>query len=582
MPSLSIAWNYLTGYSVATNPTTRERAEWPPHPARVFMALAAAWFETEPPNQDTTERDAWQAEGAALRWLETLGDPEMILPAVSTAAERSNVTVYVPVNDRAGPAQATLQSCPAITRSKQPRSFPRVWVGHRPCVFHWPDASGVEIHRDALQRLCFKVTRVGHSSSLVAMSVSDGAQNSAIDGERLVPDKVLAQHRARSMSPGSLDSLAALYGEAARLRHAELEREVTNRKAARKAVSGQGAAARKGALDQELAQLEAERKALAPRPPLRPSSGRWTGYRRANGDAAPAIARGVFDSDILVLTQQAGPTLPLTASLTVARALRDTIMSRGPQPVPSWVSGHHSEGQPLRDADGHLALFPLPVVDHAHADGHLLGLALAFPRAVPVIERGRVLGPLLVEPEGEPKPVKLLMGPLGEWVLYKRDWSEDRKALDPARWSAAPGGACVWATVTPIVLDRFPKANRANPVERPAWEAEVRATLATGCARAGLPEPEEIDVDTTSWVEGSPRAVGKRRPLRGAAPRAGAPVDSALGDGFPPFPPKGTNAPRPQVHAWLRFDRPVVGPVLLGAGRFLGYGLCMPLGDRRP
>ena len=39
-------------------------------------------------------------------------------------SERSNVTYYVPVNDKAGPSAATLQSCPAITRSKQPRILP--------------------------------------------------------------------------------------------------------------------------------------------------------------------------------------------------------------------------------------------------------------------------------------------------------------------------------------------------------------------------------------------------------------------------------------------------------------------------
>ena len=42
MPSFSFVIEYLTGYAVATDPANREQAEWPPHPARVFMALAAA------------------------------------------------------------------------------------------------------------------------------------------------------------------------------------------------------------------------------------------------------------------------------------------------------------------------------------------------------------------------------------------------------------------------------------------------------------------------------------------------------------------------------------------------------------
>ena len=164
MPSLTIGWEYLTGYAVATNPANRERAEWPPHP-RVFMAMAAAWFETD---QDP-------AEGNALLRLESLGDPELVLPAVEPCFERSNVTFYVPVNDKAGPSAATLQSVPALTRSKQPRTFPRIWVGHDPCFLHWPDVQDEDQHRLALQRLCSKVTRIGHSSSLVRMWVAAGA-----------------------------------------------------------------------------------------------------------------------------------------------------------------------------------------------------------------------------------------------------------------------------------------------------------------------------------------------------------------------------------------------------------------------
>src|ERR1700693_755318 len=173
MTALTIGWEYLTGYAVATNPASRDRAEWPPHPARVFMALAAAWFETEPSATENHSRDDLAAEGRALRWLETLGTPELHLPPRANVYDRSAVTVYVPVNDKAGPATATLQSAPALTRSKQPRTFPRVWVGYDPCFLHWPNGDGIEQHREALDRLCRKVTRIGHSSSLVRMWLAE-------------------------------------------------------------------------------------------------------------------------------------------------------------------------------------------------------------------------------------------------------------------------------------------------------------------------------------------------------------------------------------------------------------------------
>ena len=217
MASLTIAWEYLTGYAVATDTTNRDRAEWPPHPARVFMALVAAWAETEPPGAGDECRKMWSDERAALRWLEKLGDPEMRLPTVGDESERSNVTFFVPVNDTAGPSAATLQSCPALTRSKQARSFPRRWVGDGSCFLDWPDAEGADLHREALGRLCLKVTRLGHSSSLVSMRVADEAEPKTEDGTHLVPDDLQAKEQVRSLSRGTLAMLQERFGEAQEL-----------------------------------------------------------------------------------------------------------------------------------------------------------------------------------------------------------------------------------------------------------------------------------------------------------------------------------------------------------------------------
>ena len=86
----ALGLHYLNGWSMAAADGARkERAEWPPHPDRVFMALAAAWFET---GED-------HAEGEALRWLEALPPPAI---AASDADSRAAVVSYVPVNDDGG------------------------------------------------------------------------------------------------------------------------------------------------------------------------------------------------------------------------------------------------------------------------------------------------------------------------------------------------------------------------------------------------------------------------------------------------------------------------------------------------
>jgi CRISPR-associated protein Csb2 len=47
---------------------------------------------------------------------------------------------------------------------------------------------------------------------------------------------------------------------------------------------------------------------------------------------------------------------------------------------------------------------------------------------------------------------------------------------------------------------------------------------------------------------------------------------------MPWLPTKEGGSPRQQVHVLIEFPCEVVGPLLLGAGRFRGYGLCKPLG----
>jgi CRISPR-associated protein Csb2 len=327
-------------------------------------------------------------------------------------------------------------------------------------------------------------------------------------------------------------------------------------------------------IDQQVESLAAELADVSARPPIRPSASRWSHYRKCRDEAAPSSVATGFDTDVLLLVaDRRGPRLSTESTLQMTRALRNTIIKHsGIQPVPDWVSGHTADGQPLQDRVGHIACIPLPACGHRHSDGHLLGAGIVFPRTVDRSDRGQVLRPLLVDEDGDSKRVELKLGRLGVWSLFRRDWSESRVALNPETWTKQPDGSHIWASVTPVVLDRFPKTDRCK--EHSTWVDEVRQLVVASCQNIGLPEPTELDIDTTSWQTGIPRATQKRRPLRGQANSPSR--DAALGNGFPAYPAKNANASKPQVHVWLRFAEPVVGPVLLGAGRFLGYGLCMP------
>ena len=71
---LAFGIRYLNGFVAAAEPDNLERTEWPPHPGRVFMALAATHFQT----------GADPAERAALLWLEgTERGNEISVPTIA-------------------------------------------------------------------------------------------------------------------------------------------------------------------------------------------------------------------------------------------------------------------------------------------------------------------------------------------------------------------------------------------------------------------------------------------------------------------------------------------------------------------
>ncbi|MFQ3594352.1 MAG: type I-U CRISPR-associated protein Csb2, partial [Gemmataceae bacterium] len=406
--------------------------------------------------------------------------------------------------------------------------------------------------------------------SLVRMWVADEVP-SPQPAETWVPDDGLAELQTRRISGGSLDLLDRQFNRRGREQHQLLSERIAALQAEK--PTGKTAKERKAAIKSEIESLQRELDQVDGREPIRPKLGLWTGYRRKEAELPPPVPHTNFDSDLLILTQVDGPRLPLVSTLTVTQALRGTIMAHLGSAIPDWVSGHKPNGEPLRNGNQQLAYIPLPFVGHEHADGHLLGVALVFPRSIARAERGRVLGRLLMRPSGEASDIHLTLGRLGVWTVRKRDWMEQRQALQPETWTAHPRGCTTWATVTPVVLDRFTKCDPIK--ERQEWEEEVTEIIATACDRLGLPRPIEVAVGTTSWHRGSPRATVKRRPLRGHSELPDA--SASLGDGFPVYPIKGGNGTRPQLHICMRFAEPVIGPILLCAGRFLGYGLCKPL-----
>ena len=203
-------------------------------------------------------------------------------------------------------------------------------------------------------------------------------------------------------------------------------------------------------------------------------------------------------------------------------------------PLRPVLHGLEEDGSPLKKP--HLHFCPLPHVGFQHAVGAVLGVSFIVPPDTEDDDRTYVQrvvstwfarGGELTMPSGR----SLFFGP-----------ADSRRTLAEERWSRA---AKVWQTVIPMELPRH--VTRRREWNRNDWLG-VRTEMERACTHAGLPEPIEIEASNTPFVVGSPHARRVRGPHR-----------------------------RPVVHARMRFSNAVEGPVVVGAGRHLGYGLMAPV-----
>jgi len=205
-------------------------------------------------------------------------------------------------------------------------------------------------------------------------------------------------------------------------------------------------------------------------------------------------------------------------SAALAEAVRLAVLSHAGDGAPAALHGHD-------DQRGHAAYLPLADVGHIAAGGAIRGVGVALPPDLDGRERDACLRAFAA--------VDRVTLP-GRRALRLDDAVQDIWALRAERWI---GPASDWVTVTPVVLDRFPRRRRTALDE-----------LLASVANAGLPEPVEAIVLAGPPVIGG--ALAGR--LRGAV------------------------VPGKRVHARLRFATALRGPILVGRGRFRGLGLFVP------
>jgi CRISPR-associated protein Csb2 len=220
-------------------------------------------------------------------------------------------------------------------------------------------------------------------------------------------------------------------------------------------------------------------------------------------------------------------------------------------PPPPVLSGHAQDGRSLERP--HAAFLALPELDSRSGEpGSIAGVAVVLPRELDIAERqAALLGAARWERNG----LRLVLGKLGVIPLARCEASAG-SSLDSATWTRP---ARRWTSVTPVALHHNPGDLTARDPAKAARAARrAEEIVATGCAHVGLPLPARVRIMRRSRFPGIP-----------SAPE------------FMPFPRKpaagAERLKRVCVHVEIGFAEPVQGPVLLGAGRYFGVGLCAPL-----
>lgn len=295
---------------------------------------------------------------------------------------------------------------------------------------------------------------------------------------------------------------------------------------------------------QRLKLLEAEQRQRFPNgapTSQRPTAGQWQAYGSVESPEVTESSPNHFNNNLVVL-RISGKRISLPGTLRLTGALRGALLKHCPrQPPPEWLAGHSPDGRPSRKP--HLAVLPLPFVGSQHADGRILGIALALPREMDERKAVECLAPFLYDEAGLSVSNRLFDGEWLECEVEQETRERPPQALRPQRWTRP---SRVWASVTPVVPNRHYDG-------KDRWRRAAE-DVKQSCERIGLPKPIEAMLHPVSLVEGAPHAREFTRMIR-----------------------KSDGASRNHSHAVLVFDQPVNGPVTIGAGRFRGYGLCLPM-----
>ncbi len=397
-------------------------------------------------------------------------------PRIARSARHSDSTDrgnFVPTNELV--KEKSYHEYPGRSGAGQ-RRWPRVFPAEPVVQFRWV---GDTPNEDAVAALCRRLPYLGRSTCPIVACVVEPAEEPPPGTEWIAPTASRVSVDVSVPLPGYVDGLIAAH--------------------------------------------------LAGRQPWEVTRG-WVGYGPPANEPDHPPARQFDRFIVFSVSNRTRP--PATAAVRYTTALRQALIKRL-DGGPVALHGHGDVGTDWRQ----VACLALPDVGHPHADGHLLGFALAVPPGVPEAEVRSILRGLI--------DVTTLTVSVGRPVeLHRRVQAGSTPAAQGLQEHTWTGPSRQWVSALPMVLDRH--------VKGPLTDQFVAVSVGDAAVRAGLPVPESITWSAHPLLTGAPDLRPNQRIRR--------PGEKA----------------KPAVHVRITFAEEVVGPVVLGNLRHLGLGLMRP------
>lgn len=493
--------------------------EWPPSPARLFKALVCAarsgWAAS---NRNVIDESLRELE--LQGWLQGTSLPEIAAPRASLRVPRQRR--FVPNNSKNWPTERRLNPVKGIDLEPEPILH---WDIEAPFVvwYRWPDATATLVR--AVRDISRRVSSVGKGEDFAVLDAT----------EESPPSKLIRWYPASEVQRGSGPSLEVPEPGCLDVCDAMFQRPADDAPlpvAGTRSISYTSDDGREASLPAGVLAL-------------------WSGGRRRSWDAR--LLRQIVGPIRNLLEDIRGEIVDVLAPSPSERSHLEELTGR-------VLLGHSENGDPVREP--HLAVLPIPSLLGPYPDGRVRRVALAGFGCAQDMTRRAIVDMAHVLLHGR----ELRDNGRGTGVTL--DTEPDRQWL-----KAITRKSRSWVSVTPVV--QVAKELTSTEWKRLRALRQVASTKDTDLvALEQRLQSRRLELVVRALVQAV--AASGARPISVQVIPGGSIAGVHIA---PHYRVSGYLAETPRFHVRVTFDRPVTGPIAVGRGRHVGFGLLWPSDD---